>query len=128
MSLSRTLRVILAAALLYGSGAHWLFVQGAAWAGMIAARAERGSFARAMTTTFDGRHPCRACLAVRRHAGAESAPALSRPVPTADFAFSSGAFAPSIVETRAVASVRRSSFESAALAAPFRPPKVLRVA
>lgn len=86
--------MLLCAALLYGSGAHWLAVQGGAWAGMIAARASRASLGAALTTTFDGLHPCRACRLIEKGAGAESAPRASRPAPTADFAYAEPASLP----------------------------------
>lgn len=80
-------RLLLASALLYGSGAHWLVVQGGAWAAMVAARAGRESVAAALTTTFDGRHPCRVCLIVRHSADPDATPRALRSAPTADFAF-----------------------------------------
>lgn len=84
---SPALRLLLAAALLYGSGAHWLLLQGGAWIGMLAARSGRGTVARAVTTTFDGVHPCRVCRLVKRGASADSAPRASVASPSVDFAF-----------------------------------------
>jgi|SRR6185312_1600950 len=81
------LRVLLAVALLYGSGAHWLLVQGAAWAGMLAARSGRASVSQAVTTTFDGAHPCRVCRLVERGAASGSAPRAVVSSSAVDFAF-----------------------------------------
>lgn len=101
----RAVRLLLCAALLYGSGAHWLLVQGAAWAGMVAARARTSSVAEAVTTTFDGRHPCAVCRAVRRGADADSGARLVRPAPTADLAFAAAAaaFRPALVTSASAA-------------------------
>jgi hypothetical protein len=81
------LRLLLAAALLYGSGAQWLLVQGGAWAGMLAARAGRGPIARALSTTFDGAHPCRVCRLVKRGAAADATPRAVVSSRSVDFAF-----------------------------------------
>jgi hypothetical protein len=65
---ARLTRLALIAALLCGSGAHLAVLQGWAWAAMALRGARGGSVARAVTETFDGRHPCAVCAAVRRAA------------------------------------------------------------
>jgi hypothetical protein len=122
------LRVLLAAALLYGSGAHWLLVQGAAWAGMVAARSGRNSVAQALTTTFDGKHPCRVCLIVKRGSDADSSPRAASEAPSVDFAFVSP---PSVVPSpmTAVASFETpASFFSIPRVPPSPPPNILLAA
>jgi hypothetical protein len=123
-----SVRVLLAAALLYGSGAHWLLVQGAAWAGMVAARSGRSSVAQAVTTTFDGAHPCRVCLLVKRGGAFDAAPRASRPAPSVDFAF---AGAPQVLPPAGAASPSPEappSFASAPRVPPSPPPDFLRAA
>lgn len=121
-------RVLLAAALLYGSGAHWLLVQGAAWAGMVAARAGRNTVAEALTTTFDGRHPCRVCLLVKRGAEADSSPRLDRPALTVDFAFAAAPSALPSVEAARPSPDASLNFASAPRVPPSPPPDILRAA
>lgn len=122
------LRMLLAAALLYGSGAHWLLVQGAAWAGMLAARAGRHSVSEALTTTFDGLHPCRVCLLVKRGAGAGPAPAAVRPGPTVDFAFVSVPAAPAPAPVARQSSDAFPDYASRPRVPPSPPPDILPVA
>lgn len=125
---SSAVRVLLAAALLYGSGAHWLLVQGAAWTAMVAARAGRGTVAEAVTTTFDGRHPCRVCLAVKRGAGADSSPRLARPSPSVDFAFSSVPASPAAAAPARELPALPPDFVSEPRVPPTPPPDLLRAA
>jgi len=74
----RLLRLALIAALLAGMDAHLALIQGCAWATM-AWRASRGvSVSRALSETFDGRHPCAVCFAVKKTA---SAPSLNAAAP-----------------------------------------------
>lgn len=74
----RALRLFLVTALLYGSGAHWAAVQCAAWGGMLVARSTVSGFDEALTTTFDGAHPCGVCLVVEKGA-AQKPPAAALP-------------------------------------------------
>jgi hypothetical protein len=121
-------RLLLAAALLYGSGAHWLLVQGAAWAGMVAARSSRNSVAEAVTTTFDGSHPCRVCLLVKRGASADATPRASRPAPAVDFAFAARPAVIAAVEASAPISDAPLKLASAPRVPPSPPPNLLRAA
>lgn len=47
-------------------GGHIAALQVVAWTGMLAARMGEDGWRAAVTTTFDGRHPCAMCLAVSR--------------------------------------------------------------
>lgn len=121
-------RVLLAAALLYGSGAHWLLVQGGAWAAMIAERAGSDSLLGALTTTFDGQHPCQVCLLVQRGADADQAPRAISPTMTVDFAIVSAPAVPSAVGLFTPVDDAPASFASALRVPPSPPPNLLRVA
>jgi hypothetical protein len=48
-------------ALLASIGGHWALLQSVAWTRMLVERTRGESFARAVTTTFDGEHPCALC-------------------------------------------------------------------
>jgi hypothetical protein len=75
----RTLRLLMTAALLYGSGAQWAAAQTVAWAGMVASRAPRAGLAAALRSTFDGAHPCGVCLVVAKNARAGGAARAALP-------------------------------------------------
>ena len=121
-------RLLLAAALLYGSGAHWLLVQGAAWAGMVAARSGRNTVAQAVATTFDGAHPCRVCLLVKRGAAPDATPRASRPAPSVDFAFAEVPAVVPAAETASILPETLPGFASAPRVPPSPPPNILRAA
>lgn len=72
----RLVRLSLIASLLYGMGAHWSALQGAAWAGMIANRVGESSFADAVRATLSGEKPCHVCKIVDKAARPERGPAL----------------------------------------------------
>ncbi len=57
-------RLLIVACALYLSGAHWAVLQVTAWTGMLVARTQASGVAEAVTTTFDGAHPCRMCSAI----------------------------------------------------------------
>ena len=46
---------------LYLSGAHWTVLQTTAWTGMLVSRSLTVSVEEAISSTFDGKHPCRMC-------------------------------------------------------------------
>ena len=52
-------------AVLAMSGGHWALLQSIAWGRMIADYSQQDSLARALTKTFDGKHPCSLCLRIR---------------------------------------------------------------
>jgi hypothetical protein len=49
---------------LHVSGVHWLALQTVAWTGMLVSRTQTASITEAVSTTFDGDHPCPLCRAV----------------------------------------------------------------
>ena len=56
--------LLLIAAVLAATNAHWAVLQSVAWTTMLANNLQQVSFTEAMTRTFDGRHPCRLCKAI----------------------------------------------------------------
>lgn len=57
-------KVFVIIALVAMLGAHWAFLQTVAWTTMFANNLHNGSFAQAVTRTFDGKHPCPLCKAI----------------------------------------------------------------
>jgi hypothetical protein len=57
-------KILVIAALVVTTGAHWMALQTVAWTTMLAANWGSGSFSEAVTSTFDGRHPCPLCKAI----------------------------------------------------------------
>lgn len=51
---------------LYLSGAHWVALQTTAWTGMLVSRSIGSSLLKAVQSTFDGQHPCRACKVIAK--------------------------------------------------------------
>ncbi len=52
-------------------GLHWAVLQSVAWTTMLVERTHEGSLITALTTTFDGQHPCKLCRLVRAGKGSE---------------------------------------------------------
>ena len=57
-------KILVIAALVVTTGAHWMALQTVAWTTMLAVNWSNGSFSEAVSTTFDGRHPCPLCKAI----------------------------------------------------------------
>ncbi|MDR3460029.1 MAG: hypothetical protein P4N60_21590 [Verrucomicrobiae bacterium] len=57
-------KILVIAALVLTTGTHWLALQTVAWTTMLAANWSTGSFSRAVSNTFDGRHLCPLCRAI----------------------------------------------------------------
>ena len=57
-------KLIILSCALYLSGAHWVLLQGTAWTGMLISRSLTASVAEAVSSTFDGQHPCPVCSAI----------------------------------------------------------------
>ena len=76
----------LVVSILYGTGAHWAALQGAAWAGMLATRVQRTSWAEAVASTFSGTKPCHVCRVVERGSTADPRPVASFRTRGTDFA------------------------------------------
>ncbi len=52
-------------AVLVLNGGHWALLQTFAWGKMFIAFSQQNSLGKAITKTFDGRHPCALCMTVR---------------------------------------------------------------
>jgi hypothetical protein len=58
---------VLVAALMVSIGAQWAVLQTAAWVGMaVTYSIKAGSVAEGLSQTFDGRHPCKLCCAIKK--------------------------------------------------------------
>jgi hypothetical protein len=64
----RTISLLLVALLLNG---HWAALQSVAWARMLAERVKTMCVNEAVTSTFDGEHPCAMCVAIQKAKAAE---------------------------------------------------------
>ena len=62
--LSHCGRFLVVLALIAVTGLHWAALQTAAWAAMLAGNLQTCSFTRAVSQTFDGKHPCPLCKAI----------------------------------------------------------------
>lgn len=60
-ALSKWLVVV---ALIFSIGAHWALLQSLAWSGMLLSYTQEAGFARGVSMTFDGDHPCKLCKAI----------------------------------------------------------------
>ena len=69
--LKRVVQLLAALLVCLTLGLHWAVLQTFAWTTMIVERAQTGSLAEAIQTTFDGRHPCKLCKVVRTGQAAE---------------------------------------------------------
>ncbi|MEP6662786.1 MAG: hypothetical protein ABJC04_03880 [Verrucomicrobiota bacterium] len=67
----RFAKCILVAALVCVLGGHWAVLQVTAWTGMAISYAQNDSFSSAISKTFDGKHPCKLCLLVKKGKAAE---------------------------------------------------------
>jgi hypothetical protein len=56
--------LFLIVALLAATGGHWVLLQSVAWTTMLTDHLQCESFTESVTQTFDGRHPCKLCLAI----------------------------------------------------------------
>ena len=59
--LRKASRLIVILALLASVGGHWALLQSVAWTRMLIERTQTDSFATAVQTTLDGKHPCDLC-------------------------------------------------------------------
>jgi hypothetical protein len=62
--------IVLLAALLAATGAHWAVLQSVAWARMMAGYSRGASLAEAVRKTFDGEHPCALCKQISKEKSA----------------------------------------------------------
>jgi hypothetical protein len=74
--------LFLIVALLAATAGPWVLLQSVAWTTMLTGRLQCESFTAAVTQTFDGRHPCKLCLAIaaakKAEKKAEFPPALKK--------------------------------------------------
>lgn len=56
---------IVVGTIILGMGAHWVILQSVAWTGMVINYSQCSSFKEALQKTFDGKHPCSICKAVK---------------------------------------------------------------
>ena len=69
--LRRLTQWMLVLLLIVSVGGHWAIVQGVAWVTMFARFSQSMSLAQAVENTFDGKHPCALCCAVKEGKKAE---------------------------------------------------------
>lgn len=67
-------RILLIIALLGATGGHWAVLQTIAWTDMLASNLQTQSLGDAITTTFDGAHPCKLCHQITEGKRAEKQP------------------------------------------------------
>jgi len=60
------------AALILAVGGHWAALQSVAWVSMAVTYSKTAPLSVALKKTFDGEHPCRLCLAVKKGQQQES--------------------------------------------------------
>jgi hypothetical protein len=74
--------------LIVSVGGHWAIVQGVAWVTMFARFSQSMSLAQAAEYTFDGKHPCALCCAVKEGKKAERKESQVKPPEKLTFALS----------------------------------------
>ena len=62
--LARHKNMIVAVALVLSIGLHWPLLQSVAWLNMIVSYSKQDGFEKAISKTFDGKHPCNLCKMV----------------------------------------------------------------
>jgi hypothetical protein len=63
--------VLMILAVLSATGTHWLALQSVAWTTMLAENLQTNSWQKAVTCTFDGKHPCCLCKEIARNKQSE---------------------------------------------------------
>lgn len=69
--MKRRVHIVAALLLCLTFGLHWVALQSVAWTTMVIERTCSTSFRSALSTTFDGQHPCRLCEVVKAGKSAE---------------------------------------------------------
>jgi hypothetical protein len=59
-------RIAAAMALVLSLGLHWALLQTVAWTGMVVSYSRQGTVQQAIAKTFDGKHPCCLCNAIKK--------------------------------------------------------------
>lgn len=62
----RASQYLLIAILMVSMGGHLALLQAVAWGGMLVKYSSQSSFSEAMDKTFDGKHPCGLCKALKK--------------------------------------------------------------
>jgi hypothetical protein len=78
-------KALLLLMLLALTGGQWAVLQSVAWAGMLASRLRTQRLPDAITTTFDGQHPCPLCKVVQTGRKNESKPEAVIKLPRIEF-------------------------------------------
>lgn len=78
-------KLLVIAALVLTTGAHWAALQTVAWTTMLANNLRTQSFTGAVADTFDGEHPCPLCKAIRAGKKSEQKSAAVSPVLKMEF-------------------------------------------
>jgi hypothetical protein len=88
-------------------GGHWLALQSLAWARMIRDYSRHESLVSAISKTFDGKHPCKLCLAIQQGKHSEKKSEQQEPthkidgfLPVNQFALRGAAEYPPVVPPR----------------------------
>jgi hypothetical protein len=71
-------------------GGHWAILQSVAWTGMLLHYSQNATIDEAWTKTFDGKHPCRLCKAVRAGKAAEKKQEMLKLETKFEFSFVAG--------------------------------------
>jgi hypothetical protein len=58
--------IVCLCAILLAFGGHWMMLQSFAWGRMLVENSRHESLGRAIAKTFDGKHPCKLCLAINK--------------------------------------------------------------
>jgi hypothetical protein len=82
---SRWQKWVVVGALTFAVGAHWTFLQSAAWLGMAVKYSQGDSLKGALEKTFNGKHPCRLCQFVAEGKKAEKRQAMQKAKTHVDF-------------------------------------------
>lgn len=69
--MTRCLQLIGVTLVCLSLGLHWIVLQSVAWTTMVIERSCSGSLSDALSTTFDGQHPCKLCRVVQEGQSAE---------------------------------------------------------
>ena len=65
MMRAKVAQVLIVFSLVLAIGGHWALLQSIAWIGMLAKFSQTNSVSEAWVKTFDGKHPCKLCIAVQ---------------------------------------------------------------
>ena len=78
-------QIVVALTLVCAIGGHWALLQSVAWMGMLVNYTHNSSFVEAVEKTFDGKHPCAICKAVKEGKKCEQSQTLVKLETKIDF-------------------------------------------